>query len=81
MLLWISVGIYVLASGYVLLFCKKYGIRIAIALSLVMLFLFDVTPFSSAISIGLSMLKLIILIGLVLLIVTYFKKRQQKKAP
>lgn len=81
MLLWISVGIYVLASGCVLLFCKKYGIRIVIALSLIMLFLFDAAPFSSALSIGLSMLKTIILIGIVLLIASYFKKRQQKKAP
>lgn len=81
MLLGISVGVYVLASAFVLLFCKKYGFRMVIALSLIMLFLFDAAPFNSALSIGLSMLKTLILIGIVLLIVSYSKKRQQKKSP
>ncbi|MBC1435595.1 hypothetical protein HB848_09605 [Listeria rocourtiae] len=80
MLLWISAGIYVLVSGVLLLLCKKYRFRIVIALSLIMLFLFDATPFSSVLSIGFSMLKTIVLVGIVLLIVTYFK-RQHKQTP
>ncbi|EUJ48136.1 hypothetical protein [Paenilisteria rocourtiae] len=80
MLLWISAGIYVLVSGVLLLLCKKYRFRIVIALSLIMLFLFDATPFSSVLSTGFSMLKTIVLVGIVLLIVTYFK-RQHKQTP
>ncbi len=81
MLLWISVGIYILISGCILLFCKKFGFRIVIALSLIVLFLFDGAPFSSVLSISFSMLKTVVFIGILLLIVMYFKKNQHKKTP
>lgn len=46
MALWGSLIIYVVISGFILIFSKKYGFRIAIALGLglLMLFIFEDTP-------------------------------------
>lgn len=79
MFLWGVLLVYVVISGFILIFSKKYGFRIAIALGLLMLFIFEDTPkdtFFAALDIGLSLSVFSILL---LVAVFLWTKSRRKK--